>query len=156
MEGVISLGRERIPVKLYSAVIEQHVQLSRCCTEATASAFNKCSSTPRRGSRSTAISVQKGFPLGEGSFVLLQDDEMDKLAPEESRDIEITRFVPAPAIPLEWYDRPYYVGPESDHESDYRGLAGRTAAAQRALRHRAMGDAGKENMPVPFAARMDT
>ena len=47
---------------------------------------------------------------------------MEKLEPESSREIKITQFVPPIAIPPEYYDRPYYLGPDGD-QAAYFALA---------------------------------
>jgi DNA end-binding protein Ku len=56
--------------------------------------------------------IRKGYEVEPGSFVILEDQELDALKPKESRRIEITRFLPAPAITHEWYERPYFLMPE--------------------------------------------
>src|SRR6266498_1787285 len=50
-------------------------------------------------------------------FHILDDEELKSLEPEPSRDIEVTQFVPTKAIPPEFYDRPYYVGPDGNEEA---------------------------------------
>ena len=49
-------------------------------------------------------------------------DKTDEVEPEPSRDIEITQFVPPQEIPPEYYDRPYYLGPDGD-QTAYFALA---------------------------------
>src|SRR5438094_6243497 len=66
--------------------------------------------------------IQKGFEVEPGTFVILGEEELQKLEPEASREIEITQFVPPTEIPPEYFDRPYYLGPDGD-ESAYFALA---------------------------------
>jgi DNA end-binding protein Ku len=65
--------------------------------------------------------IQKGYQIEPGTFVILTEEELEKLRPEPSRDIEITRFVPPEHVSSQWYDRPYYVGPDGD-QNDYFAL----------------------------------
>jgi DNA end-binding protein Ku len=58
-----------------------------------------------------------------GVVVKLSDEELEELEPEPSRDIEIMRFVTSAAIDHQWYDRPYYLGPDEDADEDYFALA---------------------------------
>ena len=53
----------------------------------------------------------KGYPRGEGDFVLLEDEEIDSVALESTRTIDIDMFVPADSIGWIWYDRPHYLSP---------------------------------------------
>ncbi len=59
--------------------------------------------------------TQRGYAAPEGGLVIVQPDELAALTPQESRDIEFTRFVPIGAIDPQWYDRPYYLGPDDDN-----------------------------------------
>ncbi len=54
----------------------------------------------------------KGFPRGEDDYVLLEDDEIDSVALESTRTIDIKTFVPAGSIDWIWYDRPHFLRPE--------------------------------------------
>ena len=75
--------------------------------------------------------VRKGFPIDAEHFVLLHETELDGLAPADERKIEIDHFIPKPAISLEWFDRPYYLGPSPDDEREYHSLATVLATRER-------------------------
>ncbi|MFD1910763.1 Ku protein [Halodurantibacterium flavum] len=53
----------------------------------------------------------KGYPRGEDDFVLLEDDDLDDVALESTRTIDIDMFVPADSIGWIWYDKPHYLAP---------------------------------------------
>ncbi|WP_377298157.1 Ku protein [Rhizobium sp. SGZ-381] len=53
-----------------------------------------------------------GFPKEDGEFVLLDDEEIDAVALESTRIIDIETFVPAGSIDWIWYDRPHFLKPE--------------------------------------------
>lgn len=53
----------------------------------------------------------KGYPRGENDFVLLEEDELDAVALESTRTIDIDRFVPADTVEWVWYDKPHYLVP---------------------------------------------
>ncbi|NGM44357.1 Ku protein [Rhodobacter sp. SGA-6-6] len=53
----------------------------------------------------------KGYARGEDDFVLLEDEELDSVALESTRTIDIDMFVPADSIGWIWYDRPHYLSP---------------------------------------------
>ncbi|QCM13298.1 Ku protein [Agrobacterium tumefaciens] len=54
----------------------------------------------------------KGFPRAEDDYVLLEDDEIDAVALESTRTIDIKTFVPTDSIDWIWYDRPHFLRPE--------------------------------------------
>lgn len=53
----------------------------------------------------------KGYPRGEGDYILLEDEELESVALESVRTIDIDVFAPAGSIDWIWYDRPHYLMP---------------------------------------------
>lgn len=53
----------------------------------------------------------KGYPRGEDDYVFLEDDELDAVALESTRTIDIDSFVPSDTIEWIWYDKPHYLVP---------------------------------------------
>jgi len=53
----------------------------------------------------------KGYETTEGAFVTFEEEELEAVALESVRTIDIDTFVPADSISWIWYDRPYYVAP---------------------------------------------
>ncbi|MER8435890.1 Ku protein [Mesorhizobium sp. M1312] len=54
----------------------------------------------------------KGYQRGEDEYVLLEDDEIDAVALESTRTIDIDMFVDADSIGWIWYDKPHYLTPD--------------------------------------------
>ncbi len=53
----------------------------------------------------------KGFPRGEDDYVMLEDDEIEAVALDSTRTIDIDQFVPADSIEWIWLDKPHYLLP---------------------------------------------
>ena len=53
----------------------------------------------------------KGYPRGEDDYVMLEDEEIDAVALESTRNIDIESFVPRESIEWIWYDSPHYLVP---------------------------------------------
>jgi DNA end-binding protein Ku len=119
-KGELKLDSTKVPVKLYSAVKDQAVRFH--ILDQKSKTRVKQHMVESGGKEVTSEEVRKGFEVETGSFVILEKDELEKLMPEESREIRITQFVPPEEIPPEYYDRPYYLGPDGD-ETAYFGLA---------------------------------
>src|ERR1700754_1814078 len=54
----------------------------------------------------------KGYENGPDEFVMLEDEELDEVALESTRTIDIETFVPADSIEWIWYDQPHYLMPD--------------------------------------------
>ncbi|MBX3540993.1 MAG: Ku protein [Chelatococcus sp.] len=54
----------------------------------------------------------KGYPRGDDEYVMLDDDELEAVALESTRTIDIETFVPIDSIDWIWYDRPHYLTPD--------------------------------------------
>ena len=53
----------------------------------------------------------KGYARGEDDYVLLEDEELEAVALESTRTIDIEMFVPADTIGWIWYDKAHYLTP---------------------------------------------
>lgn len=54
----------------------------------------------------------KGYQRGENEFVVLEEEELDAVALESTRTIDIDMFVEADSIGWIWYDKPHYLTPD--------------------------------------------
>lgn len=54
----------------------------------------------------------RGYPRGEDDHVILEEDELDAVALESTRTIDIREFVPSDSIGWIWYDRPHFLMPD--------------------------------------------
>ena len=53
----------------------------------------------------------KGYQRGEDDYVMLEDEEIEAVALESTRTIDIETFVPRETIEWIWYDTPHYLVP---------------------------------------------
>lgn len=53
----------------------------------------------------------KGYERGENDHVMLEDEELDAVALETTRTIDIEMFCPADSVGWIWYDKPHYLVP---------------------------------------------
>jgi|SRR5436853_629274 len=109
------------PVRLYSAIVDRTVHF-HILDSKTRSRVKQHMVNPETGEEVPSNEIQKGYSIEPGLYVVLTLEELEKLKPEASRDIEITRFVSPDEISSQWYDRAYYLGPDGD-EKDYFALA---------------------------------
>jgi len=120
-KGELKLDSTKVPVKLYAAVKDQAVRF-HILEQKSKTRVKQHMVEPDNGKEVPGEEIQKGFEVEPGTFVILKAEELEKLQPEASREIELTQFVPAQKIPPEFYDRPYYLGPDGD-QTAYFALA---------------------------------
>jgi DNA end-binding protein Ku len=72
---------------------------------------------PDSGEEVPSEEIQKGYEIEPGKYVILTAEDLEKLEPPPSRDVEIVEFLPENTISQQWYERPYYVGPDGDVKS---------------------------------------
>src|SRR4030095_13711586 len=115
-KGKLKLGSTAVPVKLYSAVSDKTIRF-HILEDRTQLRVKQHMVDPGTNKEVPNDEIQKGYQIEPGTFVILTDEELEKLQPEPSRNIEITRFVPPDHVSSQWYDRPYYVGPDGDQNN---------------------------------------
>jgi DNA end-binding protein Ku len=118
-----------LPVFLYSAAIDRAVRF-HILEKRTETRVKQHMVDPATGKEIPKEEIRKAYQVEPGTFVVLTDDELEKLRPEPARDIEITRFVPTAHIGSQWYNRPYYLGPDAN-EDEYFAFAQALGSAKR-------------------------
>jgi len=70
-----------------------------------------------------ADEMVRGYEIEKGKYVVISDEELERLAPEKSRDIDLKQFVPEESIPPVYFDRGYFLTPAAGSEKAYKLLA---------------------------------
>lgn len=112
-KGEIRLGDVAIAVKLYSAVVDRAVRF-RLLHSRDMVPVQQRMVHPETGKTVPSEQIRKGYELDDGTFVVLEPDELASLDPPASRNIEIVSFVPESEVSHAWYDRPYHLSPDGD------------------------------------------
>jgi len=114
-KGVLCVGAMRVPVKLFSAVQDHDIRF-RLLHAKDMAPVTQALVDPNTDNVVPFERTQRGYAAPGGDMVVLKADELASLEPEESRDIALTRFLPVGAIDPQWYDRPYFLGPDESDE----------------------------------------
>lgn len=70
-----------------------------------------------------AEEMVRGFEIDKGKYVVVTDEELERLAPDKSRDIDLRRFVGKDEIPPLLFERGYFLVPDGGSDKAYRLLA---------------------------------
>ncbi len=120
-KGLIHFGEYSIPVKLYTAVREQRIQfhLLHSSDQARLKQQMVCAYEHIPVPREEQV---RGFEWEDGRYVIVNDDELKRFEPEDSRLIEVHEFVKAGDIDPLYFERVYYLGPDAS-QKEYDVLA---------------------------------
>jgi DNA end-binding protein Ku len=58
--------------------------------------------------------IVKGYQYEKGSYVLVEDEEIESVKLESKKTLELTQFVDADEIDVLYFEKPYYVVPADD------------------------------------------
>jgi DNA end-binding protein Ku len=117
-KGELKLGKHNVGVKFYSAIEDRSIRF-HLLHEKDQAPVEQHIVRKDTGEDVPKDQMRKAFAVGPNTAVILQPEELEQLVPPESRDIELLRFVPASAIGDQWYERPYYLGPDERQADDY-------------------------------------
>lgn len=62
--------------------------------------------------------IVKGYEYSPGKYVVVEPEEVERLRIESNRTLEITQFVSLDEIPLALFEKPYFVRPDGDKQSE--------------------------------------
>lgn len=117
----ICFGAVDVPIKLYSAVQDRAVHF-RLLDARRHEPVKQHMVDPDTGKVVDPADIRRAYPTDEGDMVILDEEDLAAVTPEPSREIQVARFVPPEEITHQWYDRPYFLGPDEQDEA-YFALA---------------------------------
>src|SRR5690606_36511177 len=110
--GTITFGLVSVPVDLYPAVRSQRVSLRMLGPEVQPPGRRYVCAAD--GETLTDDDIVRGYEWEDGSYTVVDDVELDALAPEKSRDIDLRRFVAREEIPADLLVRTYVLAPSGE------------------------------------------
>jgi DNA end-binding protein Ku len=139
--GAINFGMVTIPVKLYSATEERDVAFHLVHKTDGARIVEKrfCSAEDKEVAWED---IARASEVDDGKYVIVEPDEIDEVAPEVTRTIEIGDFVEIDEIDPIYFQKSYYLEPTDVGAKPFHLLrralseTGRVAVARVALRNK--------------------
>ena len=111
--GAVSFGLVAVPVKLYPATEQKDIQFHQF-KEGTRQRIRYKRVSEETGREVDYQDIVKGYEVEKGKFVIVTPEELEGVAPEKSRTIEIEDFVPLDEIDPIYYEKTYYLAPEDE------------------------------------------
>jgi DNA end-binding protein Ku len=108
--GVLSFGLVTVPIELYSAT-QAHEPTFHQFQKNTNDRIRYKRVNERTGREVDYENIVKGAEVGRGRYVMIEQDELDAVAPGRSRSMEIATFVDLDEIDPIHFAKTYYLGP---------------------------------------------
>lgn len=128
--GTISFGLVSLPVNLYPANRAKPVSLRMVDRDGTPLARRYfCEKEGRILENDELI---RGYEVEKNEFVVVEDRELEEIAPEKSQEIDLKRFVGLDEIDPMYFQRAYFLTPDKGVTKAYRLLAKSMEESERA------------------------
>jgi DNA end-binding protein Ku len=128
--GTLAFGLVALPVGLYPGARRVGAPLRLLAPDGTP--LSRRYYCPLDGRFLGPEEVVRGYPVGGGEYVTLEDEELEALDPERSRAIDLDVFVPVEHVDPAYVVASYVLVPEPPAVTAYRLLARAMAEAGRA------------------------
>ncbi len=120
-KGVVSFGRNRVPVKLYSAVNPSGISFHRLHDQDKVR-LRQQMVCELENEPVPDEEIVKGLQIDENEYVVVKPEDLAELEPETNRTIEVQGFVDPQEIDPRFYDRTYHLAPDGESHK-YASLA---------------------------------
>lgn len=128
--GVIAFGLVSLPVSLFPANRGRPLSLHMVDQDGMPLRRRYFCEKERRVLENEDL--VRGYPIEKDKYVIIKDEDLESVAPEKSREIDLRRFVPLDDINPVYFERGYYLTPNSGATKPYRLLARSMAQKKRA------------------------
>ena len=117
-KGTISFGLVNIPVALGIATQRSDPKFRTLDAE-TLQPIKQQLYSPARDEVVSRDDTVKGYEVSKDRYVVITDEELESVAVERRRTIDILSFVDSAEVDPVYYDRTYYLAPQENAEKPY-------------------------------------
>ncbi|MBI5891220.1 MAG: Ku protein [Nitrosomonadales bacterium] len=118
--GIIAFGLVSLPVSLFSA---HGGKVALKMVDANGTLLKRQFFSEEGNRPLERDDVVRSYEIEKYHYVVVEDEELEALEPKRSREIDLKRFVPLSSINPVYFERAYYLVPDSDTTKAYRLLA---------------------------------
>jgi len=118
-KGTISFGLVNIPIALGVATQRSDPKFRTLDAETNQPIRQQMVSSARDDAVVERTETVKGYEVGKGQFVVVTDEELESVAVERRRTIDIISFIDIEEVDPVYYDRTYYVAPQEASNTPY-------------------------------------
>src|SRR6202790_5575011 len=118
-KGFVSFGLVAIPVRLFAAARAEHVQFHMLHRK-DLSRVKEVWYCVEENKPIDRADIVKGYETSKGKYVVVDDEELKKIAPPTASTMDIVQFVRNDAVDPIYFESSYYVGPEENAAKPYQ------------------------------------
>ncbi|HEU0038216.1 MAG TPA: Ku protein, partial [Verrucomicrobiae bacterium] len=113
-KGYLKLSLVSCPIALFPATSEREKISFHQLNKATGHRIKYKKVDAESGREVEAEDIVKGYQVGKGEYIELDPEELDAIAIESKRVIDIDEFVPKNDIDELYLNNPYYIVPDGE------------------------------------------
>src|SRR6266487_3902328 len=113
-KGYLKLSLVSCPVALYPASSEREKISFHQINEDTGNRIKYRKVDAETGDEVDSEKIIKGYQVGKGEYITIEPEELEAIAIESKRTIEIDQFVPKKEIDELYLNNPYYLVPDGE------------------------------------------
>src|SRR5499427_1471543 len=113
-KGYLKLSLVSCPIALYPASSEREKISFHQLDKQTGNRIKYKKVDAETGREVAADDIVKGYEVSKGEYIELEPEELEAIALESKRVVEIEKFVPKADIDELYLDSPYYIVPEGE------------------------------------------
>src|SRR5215475_209335 len=117
-KGHLTFGLLSLPVKLYSAARSESVGFNQL-HKADNSRVKQVLYCQAEDKPITRSEIVKGYEYEKDKYVVIDDEDIKKVAPKTARTMEILEFVKTDEVDPVYLESSYYVAPDEAGEKPY-------------------------------------
>ncbi len=117
-KGAINFGLINVPVKLLAATDKETVAF-RMLHKKCGTPINQKRFCPSCGEEVEYKDISKGFEYEKGEFVEITEDDLKKIPVKSAKYIQIIDFIDISSVDPVYYEKSYYLAPETAGEKPY-------------------------------------
>lgn len=130
-KGAISLGLLYIPVGLYTTIRDNDVKFNQLCKD-TKERVKYKKYCPSCNKEVKAEDIIKGYEYESDKYVIMSEEELEKIKTKKDKTIHIIQFVNLSEINPLYFERNYYAIPEAGAERAFELLRTAMLSEQKA------------------------
>jgi DNA end-binding protein Ku len=120
-KSVITFGMVAIPIAMYTATRDNDIHFNQLHAE-DKSRIRYKKTCAHCGKEITAKEIVKGYEYDKDKYVVVTDEEIEKIKTEKEKSIQILHFAQLNQISPVYYDKTYQAAPEAGGEKAFELL----------------------------------
>lgn len=129
-KSVITFGMVAIPIAMYTATQDNDIHFNQLHKEDNSRIRYK-KTCAHCGQEITSKEIVKGYEYDKDKYVVITDEEIEKIKTEKEKSIQILHFAQLNQISPVYYDKTYQAAPEAGGEKAFELLRASLMAEQK-------------------------